>query len=341
MKVAIVGAGLIGRERIEALQNINQAIPGSIEISSVFDISQDALANVKSKYQVNTAGSLSELLTTFPDWVIVATSNDAVKDVVKQAFEVKANVLMEKPFGRSLAECDEILGYKPNDRSLFVGFNYRFFAGVEAALHDAKNGKFGKLISVNMILGHGNSPGMEKSWRFDPKKCGDSATDLGVHLFDLMCQLSAGNPSIKYAKAWRGFWNTGIDEESHIIAEDDGGTIFNLQTSLNRWRNTFRIEINGTEGYGVVENRGRNYGPQSYRAGKRWGWLSGKSQAESEEIIVDKDSCADSFTKETISALGLGNKTDKYRILSSACQHDEARKTMVLLEKYRKEASWT
>lgn len=72
-------------------------------------------------------------------------------------------------------------------------------------------------------------------------------------------------------------------------------TIFNTQISLNRWRSTFKIEVNGTEGYGVVEGRGKSYGPQSYRTGTRWGWQSGKSQAQSEILMVDKDPCEDSF----------------------------------------------
>lgn len=335
MKVGIVGVGLIGCERIQAIKNIQKNSFDSIEIVGVFDINKDSLEKVSSKYNVKKFNSLEELLENKLDWVIIATSNEVVKDIAKLAFKSGSNVLMEKPFGRSLSECEEILSYKPDNKLLNIGFNYRFFAGVEAALHDANSGKFGKLISVNMTLGHGNSPGMEKSWRFDPAKCGDSATDLGVHLFDLMCQLSNGMPSIQYAKSWKGFWNTGIDEESHIIAIDDNNTIFNLQTSLNRWKNTFKLEINGTEGYGIVENRGKNYGPQFYKTGKKWGWLSGKSQTESEELVVKEDSCLDSFTKETISALGFQNKILDYKILSKPCNHQEAKKTMILLEQYR------
>lgn len=331
MKIAIIGAGLIGCERIEAI-NLISAHNNEISISSVFDANPETLSKVQQKYKVNTVSSVSDAMNLKPDWVFIATPNDVVKDIAKQAFEVGANVLMEKPFGRSLAEAEEIIKLKPPQCKLNIGFNYRFFAGIEAALRDARAGKFGKLISVNLILGHGNSPGMEKSWRFNPAKGGDCSTDLGVHLFDLISQLSSGNVSVDYAKSWSGFWNTGIEEEAHMMLSDEAGTIFNAQVSFNRWKSTFRLEINGTEGYSIVENRGRSYGPQSYRTGVRWGWLSGKSQAESEILVVDKNNCMDSFIKETIAVLGLENIMPS---LQAPCNHIEARNTMSLLEQVR------
>jgi predicted dehydrogenase len=332
IKIAIIGAGLIGCERIEAINYISKATNGKVSIAAVFDSNLEQLSKIEKKYNVPIVSDINDAMSLKPDWVFIATSNDVVKDIAKQAFEVGANVLMEKPFGRSLAEAEEIIKLKPTQCKLNVGFNYRFFAGIEAALCDAKTGKFGKLISVNLILGHGNSPGMEKSWRFNPSKGGDCSTDLGVHLFDIILQLSSGNVSVDYAKSWSGFWNTGIEEEVHMMLSDEAGTIFNAQVSFNRWKSTFRLEINGTEGYGIVENRGRSYGPQSYRTGVRWGWLSGKNQAESEILVVDKNDCKDSFIKETIAVLDLGDL-----ILSTqmSCNYIEARNTMSLLEKVR------
>ncbi len=335
MKIAVIGTGLIGCERIEALQLISKATNNKITISSIFDTNQDTLLKAQHKYQVSIAKDLSSIFQEKPDWVFIATPNDVVKDITKQAFEIGANVLMEKPFGRSLAECEEIIRLKPSHCKLHIGFNYRFFDGIEAALHDTKSGKFGQLISVNLVLGHGNSPGMEKSWRFQPSKGGDCATDLGVHLFDLILQLSSYQPSIKFAKSWSGFWNTGIEEEFHFIAIDNNGTIFNGQTSLNRWRSTFRMEINGTEGYGIVEGRGRSHGSQSYRTGKRWGWLTGQSQAASETLIIENNDCSNSFIKETMSILGISH--EKYSTISTPCTYQEAKDIMTLLEQSKRD----
>lgn len=328
MKIAIIGVGLIGKERIEAIQNILK-YTDKISICAVYDVNKDALQKVKEKYNVPIINNLNELKQINPDWVFISTPNDVIYDIIKFSFEIGANVLVEKPFGRNLEECEKIIALKPNHLKLHVGFNYRFFAGIEQAINDTLSGKFGKIISVNMILGHGNSPGMENSWKLDPKRCGNVTTDLAVHLFDIMTQLTLNKVDIDFCRSWKGFWNTGIEEESHFVCHDSSGTIFNAQVSLNRWRSTFRLEINGTEGYGVVENRGRSYGPQSYKVGKRWAWISGKKQSETEEYIIKDNDCLDSFFKEIISLLNLDICNLELR---RSCNHDNAYVIMKLLD---------
>jgi hypothetical protein len=114
-------------------------------------------------------------------------------------------------------------------------------------------------------------------------------------------------------------------------------TIFNIQASLNRWRSNFRLEINGTDGYGVVEGRGRSYGPQSYRIGKRWGWQTGLNQADSEELLISSDPSNDSFMQETAMLLGIDIQGFdlKYDQLN-VCNHIQAQRTMNLLDACRK-----
>jgi predicted dehydrogenase len=329
MKVSIIGAGLIGRERIMAVQKIAKE-HNDLQLCAVFDPDVNARNSVSQKFNVPTCDTIEKALSYNPDWVFICTPHSVAIACIKQAFEAKANVLVEKPLGRNLWECEEILKHKPSNKELLVGFNYRFFAGIEAALKDCQMEKFGKLISVNLVLAHGNSPGMEKSWKLDPIQCGGGCLiDPGVHLLDLILQIRSDDIGVEHMSVWNGFWKTGIEEEAHLIMKDSDNTLFNMQVSLNRWRSTFRLEINGTEGYGIVEGRGRSYGPQTYRTGKRWGWQSGVSQSESEIIVIDKDACDDSFLKETASAL-------LYQTYSSEpCNDEGALKVMSLLEKCR------
>lgn len=334
MKILVVGAGLIGCERIAAVQKISELTFGQTSLIGFYEPDPVRRESVEKKFQVNSVNNLDSALQNRPEWVFVCTPHDAVLPIIKKAFEIKANVLVEKPLGRSLKECQEIINSKPNDIKLCVGFNYRFFSGIERALKDCKEGKFGKLISVNLTLGHGNSPGMEKSWKLDPIKCGGGCLiDPGVHILDLILNISQNNIFLDSIKIWNGFWNTGIEEEAHILLHNEDETIFNAQISLNRWRSTFRLEINGTEGYGIVEGRGKSYGEQSYRIGKRWGWQAGKSQAASEELVISNYDCNDSFLKETISVLNLDIK--EYRSTSNPCNYTEAVNIMELLEKCR------
>lgn len=331
MKIALIGCGLIGQERLSALQTIQQKFNTDISVE-IYDTNRDTLNKTREKFKNLIAiqhHTLQSILSHSFDWVFIATPNDVVYDITKKAFEIGANVLTEKPLGINLDICNKIIALKPDHLKLFVGFNYRFFDCIEAALHDAKSGKFGKLMSVNFILAHGNAPGMEKSWHLDPVKRGSVVADLGAHLFDLILQLSSGLVSVQSSKSWSGFWQTGITEETHMLLSDEAGTIYNAQVSFNRWRSNFRMEINGTEGYGIVEGRGRSYGPQSYKTGIRWGWQSGKKQAETETIVIDGDDCSNSFVKETAAVLDLNTYT------SSPCSYLEAQKVMFLLDQVK------
>jgi len=331
MKVAVIGGGLIGAERIEALQRL-AATSGKIELVGVVDPNELVRAQVQLKYGLPVIASVDEILSNQLDWVFVCTPHDAAPEIARRALEAKTNVLIEKPLGRTLAECDAIIASRPAGCKLNVGFNYRFYAGIGAIVRDAKAGLFGELISVNMTLGHGNAPGMERSWKLDPVRCGGGCLiDPGVHLLDLVLQLANGNVVVEAARIWDGFWNTGIEEEAHMLLSDDAGVAFSLDVSLARWRSTFRLEVNGVDGYGIVEGRGRSYGPQSYRRGRRWGWRIGISQEGSEEVVVDRDPGIDSFLRETAIVLELPRNPTNSSL--EPCGQEEGRRVIALLSR--------
>jgi len=281
MNIVVVGAGAIGKERIKAIERLGE--------------------NVIIVDPLYSEISFNEALTMIPDWIFVCTPHHMTVQIVEKAIDYNKNVLAEKPLGRDLDEFKR-LEISEFDR-VNVGFNYRFYKGVRELLKDIKEEKFGDLISVNMTLGLGDAPGTEKTWRLDPEKAGSGAyLDPGVHLVDLAMLISDNTLEKIDAYTNMKFWKTGFQEEWHCIARDKTDCIYNIQASKVRWRNTFRIEVNGTEGYGIVEGRGRNYGTQRYWTGKRWGWQSGLTQRESEYLVLTDD-CKDSFYEETKAVL--------------------------------------
>jgi predicted dehydrogenase len=290
MNIAVVGAGIIGRERIKALEKLGENI---IVVDPAVKIPK-----YPQYYDFKSAVINEDI-----DWIFVCTPHNITKEIVIEALSHGFNVLAEKPLGRDLDEFSEIIRNHA-DEKLNVGFNYRFYKGVRQLLQDCKDHLFGDLISVNMILGLGDAPGSEKTWRLDPKRAGRGAIlDPGIHLIDLAMLISDDRLYNAQLKTWEGFWKTKIEEESHLVARDSHiGTIYNIQFSVCRWRNTFRIEVNGTDGYGIVEGRNRNYGNQIYRRGKRWGWACGLPQRETEELVIDYEG-EDSFYEETKAVL--------------------------------------
>jgi predicted dehydrogenase len=178
-------------------------------------------------------------------------------------------------------------------------------------------------------MGHGCNPNIKDSWKLDPIRAGGGCLiDPGIHLLDLCQLMSKDKIKVRCGWSWNGFWKTGIEEECHFLLEADKFLI-NLQVSIVKWRSTFRIEINGDKGYGIIEGRNRSYGKQRYIFGERWGWQKGCSQVES-EILVSEESGEDVFTREIESLL--------YDVKSTLrpCSGKEAMENMKLLEECRK-----
>jgi predicted dehydrogenase len=302
MKIAVLGYGFIGRERVRALVRLRDE-DGLISKFAVFDpYATDERPKIEALGGCWCV-TLDAVRAFAPDWVVIAVPHDQAVELCIEVLSWGVRILMEKPFGRSLAEAEQLACLAGDPTRIAIGFNYRFFPGITAALSDVRAGRLGELVSVNMLIGHGGSPGMERSWKFNPERAGSGVLlDPGVHMIDL-CHCLAPDVVLRHYSNWSGFWKTGITEEANLILRA-GRTVFNLQLSVVHWRSTFRIELNGTDGYGVVAGRGRSYGAMKYVRGRRWGWQNAANQEASEEVVNISD-CDDSFRDE-MRALFLG-----------------------------------
>jgi predicted dehydrogenase len=324
IRVALAGLGLIGHERMLAVEALRSK-GRPITISAVMDPDPARLAEVVDRTGARPAADLNELLATAPDWVIVATPHDTAVELAPAALAGAGKVLVEKPLGRTLAETEH-LNRLASPGQLWVGLNYRFFAGIAALIHDVHRGRFGRPIALEGVVGHGGAPGMDKSWKLDPVRAGGGALiDPGIHLLDLSLLLAGEPLEVRGGATWSGFWNTGVEEECQLLLGGQRLPMVDLQISIVRWRSTFRVAFHGEDGYGIVEGRSRSYGPQIYRRGKRWGWQQASSQADSEERVL-QSSGDDVFTKE-LEALVFGSEDG----LITPCSGTDALASMRLL----------
>jgi predicted dehydrogenase len=331
MKICQIGAGLIGRERIAALLHLAKT-DDNIDLCTVFDPCLPEPPELLKKNSLRLAGSLDEVFAAQPDWVFISTPHDVGSEIAREALRRGYQVLLEKPMGRNLTEAEKILACQVRENQLFIGCNYRFYEGIHAMLLDLRQKKFGNIISINMVLGHGGNPKDKVGWKLHPEKAGGGVLiDPGIHLLDLCQCMLAADLQVKNALTWSGFWNTGIEEEAQVLMQS-GSSIVNLQLSVVRWRSTFRIEINGDEGYGIVEGRGRSYGRQKYVRGKRWGWMAGRTQKDSEEIVLETD--GDTVFQLETAALLSGKSGDDI----GPCNGKEALASMKLLAACRLQA---
>ena len=304
MNFAVIGYGAIGKERVRALlrikRNTEHFDPKLVENIYVHDIKEPMLEWGATWVEHENDERLAKC-----EWVFICLPHYLAKQWVKKVAPNFTGILLEKPYGMTAEDAREMEEAVMHSKQLYVGFNYRFFGGIKRLEQQLRRNAFGKIISVNMICGHGGSPEDVKSWKLNPAfGAPDALLDPGIHLIDLLkylFPLHMFNP--EYATYWGDFWKTGVKEEVHCMLKSDGGFMVNLQSSIVKWKSTFRVEVNGTEGYGIVTGKGKSYGTQVYTGGERWSWTNGLSQSENEEVF-SYPNCGDSFYEEVKSLLG-------------------------------------
>lgn len=289
IRIATVGLGLFGRDRLKAIDLLRHR-GRAVELVGIHDPLSPELEAIAAQWDARACRNLDEVVALAPDLVIVSIPHDSAVAVTIRLLQAGLRVLMEKPLGRSLAEAHRIAAAASSPGQLWVGFNYRFYQGIAALMADIAAGRFGRPVGLSLLLGHGGSPKDATSWKLDPVRAGGGCLiDPGVHLLDL-CRVAAGSSlQVVGGTTWGDFWRTGIEEECRLLLVGERIPSIEVAVSVVRWRSTFRMEFFGDEGYGLVEGRGRSYGPQCYRRGRRWGWQGGTSQAESEEAVLTSD----------------------------------------------------
>jgi len=329
-RIGIVGLGLIGKERLKAVEILQQRnLP--IKISAIYDPWQKDIESLSSKCKATICLSIDDMIAQHPDLIIVAVPHDTAVEVTTKFLSAGLNVLLEKPMGRSLQEAYQLAESCSRPSQLSIAHNYRFFAGIAALLHDIQANHFGQPIGFSLLFGHGGRPEDQNSWKLNKERAGGGALiDPGIHLIDL-CNLVAENLEFIGGLSWNGFWKTGIEEECRLLLRSKNIPMLDLTISVIRWRSTFRLEFFGENGYGIVVGRGRSYGAQQYYRGQRWGWQSGKSQSDSEELVLT--SSGDHVFADELQSILFETQTDP---IQHVCTVSESISNMRILEEWHK-----
>jgi predicted dehydrogenase len=253
--VAIVGCGLIGRKR-------SQALPGG-RLAACADLDP---------------GRAEALAATVPgcaavaDWrdlvrrsdveaVVVAVTHDALAEVSCEALRNGKHVLVEKPAARNVAELDRILAAaKGTNLKVRVGFNHRYHPGFLKAVELVEGGALGPLMYLRARYGHGGRKGYEREWRADPKLSGGGELiDQGVHLIDLSRRLLGELPKVE-GWAHTYFWDMKVDDNAFLLLRTARDQAAFLHVSCSEWKNLFSLEVYGRDGKLHMEGLGGSYG---------------------------------------------------------------------------------
>jgi len=127
IRVAVVGTGEFGRNHARAYGELQ-----GVELVGVFDLNAARAAQIAGEFHTRAFANLDELRGEV-DAATVAVPTVAHAEVGCRLMEMGIDVLVEKPFARTLKEADTLLATaKRNGRILQVGHVERFNPAVRA-----------------------------------------------------------------------------------------------------------------------------------------------------------------------------------------------------------------
>jgi predicted dehydrogenase len=267
VRIGIVGCGLIGRRRAAVIKALSHD-----ELVIVADVVEARARTMAAEMGCKATTDWRDVVTRDDvDGVVVSTTNNWLAPITVAALQGGKHVLCEKPLGRNAQEAKKIVtAAQAHNRVLKAGFNHRHHPGVWRAHELAQGGAIGPLMSIRAAYGHGGRPGYDQEWRGDPDLAGGGELlDQGVHIVDL-CRWFLGEITQVSGMVGTWFWNVApLEDNGLALLRTADGQIATLHTSWTQWKNLFRLEIFGRDGYLIVEGLGGSYGLERLTLGHR------------------------------------------------------------------------
>ena len=336
MNILFIGMGNMGKKHLSAINALKKKF--NLKINGYYDpeVKKIKINNLEleSLKKINKEYFIKKKI----NFCVISTPHFLTKKYIDLIYSTKKkiHIFVEKPLGLNFKQANQICKNKLVGQKLYVGLNYRFYNGIKKLISDAKNKKFGNISSLELFMGHGQNPQMKNSWKLNKIKSGGGAViDPGIHLINIVQQLTSGKIKIKHASTLKNFfWKTNIEEKTLILLSAKKIPLIVLNVSIVNWRGEFYIKLNGDKGYGYINGRGSHYGNQIYKTGQRWGWLNSRDKNQKKTEIIKSHSNEKNVFHKQMRAVIFDIKKRKQKIKPS--DHKDALKSMKIINEIYK-----
>ena len=232
MNVGIVGCGLVGRKRANALGPARLVACADVQLERAETLARTSPGAIATDDWRTMVGRADV------EVVVVATTNDALAPVTLSAVKAGKHVLVEKPAALSASEIDAVIdAVGVTGVRVRVGFNHRYHPALRKARELFEAGALGPMMFVRARYGHGGRLGYEKEWRADPALSGGGELiDQGVHVIDLARWFLGDFPRVDgFATTY--FWQMPVDDNAFLLLRTDSG---DAPRQLHRVKNCSR-----------------------------------------------------------------------------------------------------
>jgi predicted dehydrogenase len=246
LRVAILGAGYVGREHSTALREIGGQVVG------VADVVEEAARAIGDAWGAPAMTDYRRLLDeTRPDAVIVGLPNDLHREATLEALGRGMHVLCEKPLALDSAQGTRMVEEADQrDRVLMTGYHQRFQEAIQRARTLVQGGDLGTPCSFRCRFAwHMRRP---DSWKFRPEVAGGGVLiDSGGHALDLYRYLigEAARVSTVMATVRPG---GSVEDNAVVLVEGTSGTPGMIEVSWTA-EPLLELVLEGTAGTVRVE----------------------------------------------------------------------------------------
>lgn len=264
--VGIVGAGLQGRRRADALTQIPDA-----RLVTITDKDHARARVLASSYGCEgTEDWRNTVRNRDVNLVIICTPNSTHAEIGIAAMNAGKHVLCEKPLATTLDDAEQMVETSRSQGvSLWCGLNLRYHPAISQALKWKSEGAVGELMFIRSLYGICGREGYDKDWRMSQELSGGGQLmDQGMHVLDL-CRLFGGSFTEVKGYVSTTFWNTSVEDNAFAIMKTRQNLVAMIHVSWTQWKNLFSFEVSGRNGLVSAQGLGGSYGDEHVSLMKR------------------------------------------------------------------------
>lgn len=267
LNIGIIGTGLQARRRASSIFSYAQS-----DIKSIAGIVKEELEALASTYDAEPVSDWMDLINDSAiDIVVICTPPNLHYEIAEKALLAGKHVLCEKPLTMSSSGAKKLYNLANSvNRILKCGFNHRFHPAMLKAHEIIENGEIGKIITGSAVYGICGRNQCENEWRSDPKcVSGGQLMEQGVHIVDLFRWYMGEFEGVSADVSTQVFLIEPLEDTAVMLIHGKDGITATLHSSITQWRNRFRLELYGTEGYVEITGLGGSYDLEQLHIGKR------------------------------------------------------------------------
>jgi len=221
LRFGVAGLGIASTQILPAFAGR----PG-LEIRAAADIRPDALKRFADEFEGETYQSVAEMAASpNVDAIYVCSPNHLHCEHVIAAVEHGKHVIVEKPMGLNLDECERMnAAAEKNGVNLLCGHTHSFDPPIQKMQEIVRSGELGKLGMINTWNFNEFMYRPRMPHELDPKVGGNVVFNQGPHMVDVVRLIGGG--MVRSVRAMTGVWDASRKVEGAWTAyiEFEDGT---------------------------------------------------------------------------------------------------------------------